>query len=113
MLNEFFRLFTPYEWIITNRLGGYASGNAFLANSRKYHGLLIAGKKKGERIHLVSSIEEKVTFLSGLTYFLDTNFYRDITYPEGYKLIRNFSIFPTPLFILLVPKVKIFFLKNP
>ncbi|AEH22396.1 Amylo-alpha-16-glucosidase [Thermodesulfobacterium geofontis OPF15] len=112
MLKELFHLFTPYEWIITNRLGGYALGNAFLANSRKYHGLLIAGRKKGERIHLVSSVEEKVTFLSGLTYFLDTNFYRDITYPEGYKLIKEFFYLPYPSFYFACPQSKDFFLKK-
>jgi len=112
MLKELFSLFTPYEWIITNRLGGYALGNAFLANSRKYHGLLIAGRKKGERIHLVSSAEEKVTFLSGLTYFLDTNFYRDITYPEGYKLIKEFFYLPYPSFYFACPQSKDFFLKK-
>uniref|UniRef100_A0A7V4JQQ4 Glycogen debranching protein n=1 Tax=Thermodesulfobacterium geofontis TaxID=1295609 RepID=A0A7V4JQQ4_9BACT len=112
MLKELFRLFTPYEWIITNRLGGYASGNAFLANSRKYHGLLIAGRKKGERTHLVSSVEEKVTFSSGLTYFLDTNFYRDTTYPEGYELIKEFFYLPYPFFYFAYPQSKDFFLKK-
>lgn len=112
MLKEFFNLFTPYEWIITNKLGGYASGNAFLANSRKYHGLLIAGKENGKRTHLVSSTEEKVTFLSGLNYFLDTNFYKDVTYPEGYKLIRDFFYLPYPSFYFACPQSKDFFLKK-
>lgn len=112
MLKELFNLFTPYEWIVTNKLGGYALGTAFLANSRKYHGLLIAGKEKGERIHLVASIEEKVTFLSGLTYFLDTNFYRDTTYPEGYKLIKDYFYLPYPSFYFACPQSKDFFLKK-
>jgi predicted glycogen debranching enzyme len=112
MLKELFNIFTPYEWVITNRLGGYASGNAFLANSRKYHGLLIAGKEKGERIHLVSSIEEKVTFLSGLNYFLDTNFYKDTTYPEGYKLIKEYFYLPYPSFYFACLQSKEFFLKK-
>ena len=30
------------EWIVTNGLGGYASGNVAGANTRRYHGLLIA-----------------------------------------------------------------------
>ena len=30
------------EWIITNGLGGFASSTIIGANTRKYHGLLIA-----------------------------------------------------------------------
>ena len=30
------------EWIETNGLGGYASGTVSGANSRRYHGLLVA-----------------------------------------------------------------------
>ncbi len=112
MLKELFQLFTPYEWILSNRSAGYAMGNAFLANSRKYHGLLIAGKNQGIRIHLVSTVEEKCTFLSGLEYFLDTNFYRDTTYPEGYKLIKEFFYRPYPRFFFACPVTKDFFLEK-
>src|SRR4051812_26636429 len=30
------------EWLVTNGLGGYASGTLSWANTRRYHGLLIA-----------------------------------------------------------------------
>ena len=30
------------EWLVTNGLGGYASGTAFGTLTRRYHGLLIA-----------------------------------------------------------------------
>src|SRR5438552_15485489 len=30
------------EWLVTNGLGGYASGTVAGANTRRYHGLLIA-----------------------------------------------------------------------
>ena len=30
------------EWIITNGLGGYCSSTIIGANTRKYHGLLVA-----------------------------------------------------------------------
>ena len=30
------------EWIITNGIGGYASSTIIGANTRKYHGLLVA-----------------------------------------------------------------------
>ena len=30
------------EWVITNGIGGYASSTIIGANTRKYHGLLVA-----------------------------------------------------------------------
>ncbi len=30
------------EWIVTNGIGGYASSTIIGANTRKYHGLLVA-----------------------------------------------------------------------
>ncbi len=111
MFKELFKVFSPYEWILSNRLGGYSCGTAF-SNLRKYNGLLIAGKDGGERFHLVSSIEEKVIFHSGLSYFLDTNFYRDVIYPEGYKLIREFFFIPYPSFYFALPQTEKFFLRK-
>lgn len=112
MLTELFERFTPYEWIVSNQKGGYALGSAFLANLRKYHGLLIAGYEKGKRIHLVSSAEEQVFFPSGLSYFLDTNFYRDTLFPEGFKLIKAFFFRPFPQFYFFCPESRDFFLKK-
>ena len=31
-----------HEWLVTNGLGGFACGTIALANTRRYHGLLIA-----------------------------------------------------------------------
>lgn len=112
MLTQLFNQFTPYEWLLTNRKGGYALGSAFLGNYRKYHGLLIAGKESGKRVHLVSSLEEKVIFPSGLEYFLDTNFYKDVIYPEGYKLIKQFFYLPYPKFYYACPEKGDYFLKK-
>ena len=33
---------TKRDWIITNGLGGFASSTIIGANTRKYHGLLVA-----------------------------------------------------------------------
>lgn len=113
MLSFLFNTFTPYEWLLTNKKGGYALGTAFLSNIRKYHGLLIAGYDYGKRVHLLSSIEEKVVFPSGLSYYLDTNFYPDAIYPEGYKLIKKFFFKPYPQFYFACLKNKeIFLLKT-
>lgn len=49
------------EWLITNGLGSYASGTIFGANTRKYHGLLVAALSPptGRRV-LLSRIDEEV-----------------------------------------------------
>ncbi|PMP60628.1 MAG: hypothetical protein C0197_06655 [Caldimicrobium thiodismutans] len=112
MLTYLYSKFTPYEWILTNKKGGYALGTAFLTNIRKYHGLLIAGKEKGYREHLVATLEEKVIFLSGLEYYLDSNFYLDTVYPEGYKLIKDFFFRPYPSFTFYCPKSEENFLQK-
>lgn len=113
MLSYLYNYFTPYEWILTNKKGGYALGTAFLSNVRKYHGLLIAGSSNGKRHHLLSAIEERVLFTSGLSYYLDTNFYPEVIFPEGYKLIREFFFKPYPQFFYACPKSKeIFLLKT-
>ena len=49
------------EWIVTNGLGGYASSTIIGANTRRYHGLLIASlKPPTERRIFVSKVEERI-----------------------------------------------------
>ena len=43
------------EWIITNGLGGYCSSTIIGANTRKYHGLLVAPLTPPARRHLILS----------------------------------------------------------
>jgi len=51
------------EWLLTNGLGGYAMGTALGANTRRYHGLLVAATKPplGRILALHSVIEQLVT----------------------------------------------------
>lgn len=95
---------TKYEWIITNGLGGYASSTAILANTRRYHGLLIA-KIKSERILLLSKLEEEI--ISDKTYQLSTNRYPDIIYPHGYVYQKEFRLNFSPTFIYELDDIKI------
>ena len=37
------------KWLTTNGLGGYASGTVCGANTRSYHGLLVAALETPER----------------------------------------------------------------
>jgi len=55
-----------YEWLVTNGLGGYASGTVPGAITRRYHGLLIAalGAPLGRTV-MLSHVAEQVRFPDG------------------------------------------------
>ncbi len=87
-----------HEWILTNKLGGYALGTGNLINQRKYHGLLIASDTSFNRSHLVAGIEEKVEW-RGETIHLDSNNYSNCIYPEGFLHLVKPWLRPYPAFL--------------
>ena len=49
------------EWLLTNGIGGFASSTIIGANTRRYHGLLVAALKPPVNRHLIlSKIDESV-----------------------------------------------------
>ena len=91
---------SSFEWIVTNGLGGYASSSILGANTRKYHGLLIAAMKPPlQRTMLLNKVEEEIIQKNSVLK-LSTNFYKDSIYPEGYTHLNNFVLayFPCSLF---------------
>ena len=87
------------EWIITNELGGYASGTVGGANTRRYHGLLVASlEPPTNRKVVVAKMEERV-LLDGIYYDLSTNEYPEVTYPNGTQYLESFEVSPFPLWI--------------
>src|SRR5436190_19115520 len=55
-----------YEWLVTNGLGGYASGTGPGAITRRYHGLLIAGLGAPHgRTVMLSHVAEQVRLPDG------------------------------------------------
>ncbi|MGC9124048.1 MAG: amylo-alpha-1,6-glucosidase [Thermoplasmata archaeon] len=100
--NEIFK-----EWIITNKNGSYSSSTVSFANTRTYHGILV--KKISEnydRFVLLSKFFEKIK-KDGEKFFIDTNFYPNVIYPEGFKYIENFKVFPIPEFDYRINELKI------
>ena len=82
----------------TNGIGGYASSTTVGANTRRYHGLLIAATKPPlGRTLLLSKLEEFLC-TDGKEIPLSTNIYPNTTYPEGYKNLVQFSLNPFPTF---------------
>lgn len=87
-----------HEWVLSNRLGGYALGTGNLINQRKYHGLLIAAKENLYRENLVAGIEEKIEW-RGEVMHLDSNNYSNCIYPEGFLHLVKPWLRPYPIFL--------------
>ena len=81
------------EWLVTNGLGSYASGTLAGANTRCYHGVLIAAlAAPAGRTLLVAKIDA-TAHLRGATHKLDTNEWADGSIdPPAYKSIESFRL---------------------
>ena len=81
---------TSREWLETNGIGGYASSTVAGANSRRYHGLLVAATNPPlGRMVLLSKFEETLV-IGGERYELSTNQYPGAVHPDGYKYLTGF-----------------------
>ena len=87
------------EWLETNGLGSFASGTVSGANTRRYHGLLVASLYPPvDRFVILSRLEE--TVLVGKQYYeLAANQFRETISPKGYYLIQEFRLNPFPRWI--------------
>ena len=81
------------EWLVTNGLGGFASGTVAASPTRRYHGLLVAAlQPPGRRTVLVSGTDESVRYLE-ITYSLATNRWASgFISPSGYLQIESFHL---------------------
>lgn len=94
------------EWIITNGLGGFASSTIIGANTRKYHGLLVAPlSPPAQRCMLVSKVDESIE-IDGVDYKLYTNMCRNYI-SEGYKYQISFEKEEVPVFKYLLDGIEI------
>src|SRR6202158_478945 len=78
------------EWLVTNGLGGYASGTVAGINTRRYHGLLVASLNPPvQRMVLVAALEEWLLAPEGERQPLSAQEYWDGTvYPDGVRLLE-------------------------
>jgi predicted glycogen debranching enzyme len=81
------------EWLVTNGIGGYASGTVAGLLTRRYHGLLIAALNPPlGRTLLLTKLDETVFYGENL-YALSCNRWADGTVsPHGYRHIEHFSL---------------------
>jgi predicted glycogen debranching enzyme len=81
------------EWLVTNGLGGFASGTAAGTSTRRYHGLLMASlQPPTDRTLLVAGVDETVRY-GGTSFSLGTNRWLsgDVS-PKGYLSIESFHL---------------------
>lgn len=94
------------EWLITNGIGGYSSSTIIGANTRKYHGLLVAPlMPPGNRQVILSKLDESID-IEGNKYNLYTNVCKDFI-SDGYKHLVSFEKEYIPIFTYQVEDVTI------
>jgi predicted glycogen debranching enzyme len=81
------------EWLVTNGLGGYASGTVAGTTTRRYHGLLVAALQPPvQRTMLVNGLDETVRY-AGNRISLSANRWRSgFISPNGYLQIESFHL---------------------
>jgi predicted glycogen debranching enzyme len=81
------------EWLVTNGIGGFASGTISGNSTRRYHGLLIAALRPPVgRMQLVAGVDEIVSY-AGADYTLSTHQWMGgATEPKGFLNIESFRL---------------------
>ena len=81
------------EWLVTNGLGGYASGTVAGLLTRRYHGLLIAALSPPlGRTLLLTRLDETASY-DGQAYELFSNRWAGgEVEPAGYRFLESFRL---------------------
>jgi len=86
------------EWLVTNGIGGYASSTITGANTRKYHGLLVAAHNPpGRQMLHLAKLDERLE-AGGRTYNLATNSTGCGACESGYIHLQQVNVDPVPAF---------------
>lgn len=94
------------EWIITNGIGGFCSSTVIGANTRRYHGLLIAAlNPPASRYLILSKLDESIS-IEDRNYCLYTNICKEYV-SDGFKRQESFEKEYFPIFNYKVEDVKI------
>src|SRR5260221_4187271 len=81
------------EWLVTNGIGGFASGTIAGSQTRRYHGLLVAALQPPVgRTQFVSTIDEVVHY-AGEDFSLATHRWASgAVDPKGFLLLEDFHL---------------------
>ena len=81
------------EWLVTNGIGGYASGTVAGLLTRRYHGLLVAALDPPLGRTLLGVKLEEIATYGGKEYALSANRWESQSVsPEGYQFIEQFKL---------------------
>lgn len=94
------------EWLLTNGIGGFSSSTVLGANTRKYHGLLIAPLTPPGRRHLILSKLDESIEIGNKKYDLYTNVCQE-NISQGYKYQEEFRRDYVPIFKYKIGNVEI------
>ena len=94
------------EWLITNGIGGYSSSTIIGANTRKYHGLLIAPLTPPARRFLILSKLDESIEIEGQKYNFYTNLCESYI-SQGYQYQDSFEKEYLPTFKYKIQDVEI------
>lgn len=87
-----FSTLSSQEWLLTNGIGGFASGTVAGCATRRYHSLLTVAldPPSGRRMSLLGGLDETL-IIDGTEYPLATHVYEDGTvYPNGWQSLSWF-----------------------
>jgi predicted glycogen debranching enzyme len=81
------------EWLVTNAIGGYASGTVAGCATRRYHGILLAALQPPvKRTQLVAALDEIIEY-AGTSYELATHqWVSGAVAPQGFQHIESFRL---------------------
>ncbi len=94
------------EWLITNGIGGYSSSTIIGANTRKYHGLLVASLTPPARRFLILSKLDESIEVRGKKYDLYTNIGKEYI-SKGFQYQESFEKNIVPTFKYKIGKIEI------
>src|SRR5437868_9916734 len=81
------------EWLVTNGIGGFASGTIAGSNTRRYHGVLIAALQPPVgRMQLVAAVDEIVHYKSEEFALATRRWASGAVEPKGFLNIEMFRL---------------------
>src|SRR5438876_2353304 len=87
------------EWLETNGCGSFAMGTVAGANTRRYHGLLVASLRPPVDRHVLLSRLEEVVSDGDVEVPLGTAQYPGVLSPSGYRNLIEFRLDPFPTWV--------------
>lgn len=94
---------TQHEWLETDGLGGFASGTATLARTRRYHALLMHAGPPSRRFILVNGFDAHVITPDGRFALSAQHYAPGVTAPDGVSRLESFTAEPWPTWIFRLP----------